>query len=492
MFIKATPESAGVPSKGILNYLKFLNKRELSLHSVLIARGDKLICEAYWAPFDAAVPHRMYSQTKSYVGLAVRLLADDGLISLDDKIIKYFPEKLPEKIHPFLAELSIRNMLMMRTCYDGCPTWFTSDTDDRVKYYFSHTPTVYPGTQYHYDSEGSFVMGALVERLTGKTFLDYLRDKCLREIGFSETAYCLKCPGGHSWADSALICTPLDMLKYGRFVGCYGKWKGRQIIRRGIFEEAFSEKSATFESGFRAYADNGYTSQFWHSYGKAFGFNGMHDQFTMYDPETDITFTCTSGNRRNTSSREIMTEFLLNNVIEQAADGALPENEADYRELEDYISGLELIASTGAKNSAVEAEINGRIFTAEKSTTGISDFSFTFTDDKCEFSFVNEQGSKKIVAGRGEYNIFQDFPQTGYSGEVGGKVCPGHTYKCAASFAWESENQMLMKVQIIDEYIGNLYISFAYRDGYARVRMDGDAEHFLKEYNTAFTAKLKA
>ncbi|MCQ2480282.1 MAG: serine hydrolase, partial [Clostridia bacterium] len=118
MFTKSSPESVGISSRQILKYLKIINSRGLASHSVLIARGDKLICEAYWKPFDRSVKHRMYSQTKSYVGIAVRLLADEGKISLDDKIFSYFPDKLPEKIHPYLEKLTIRNMLMMRTCFD--------------------------------------------------------------------------------------------------------------------------------------------------------------------------------------------------------------------------------------------------------------------------------------------------------------------------------------------------------------------------------------
>ena len=51
----------------------------------------------------------------------------------------------------------------------------------------------------------SFVLGALVERLTKKELLEYLCENFLDKIGFSKDAYMPKCPGGHSQAVSGII-----------------------------------------------------------------------------------------------------------------------------------------------------------------------------------------------------------------------------------------------------------------------------------------------
>lgn len=489
MFIKVTPESAGISSESVLKLLKTIDSHGLSSHSVLIARGDKLICEAYWKPFDRTTPHRMYSQTKSYVGLAVRLLADENIISLDDKIISYFPDKLPKKLHPWLEALTIRDMLMMRTCFDEYGKyWFKEHNGDRVRLYFSQRPSVMPGTEYHYDSMGSFVLGALVEKLTGKPFLDYLREKCLNDIGFSETARCLKSPDGHSWGDSALICTPEDMLGYGRLIGRYGEYNGKQLIRRGIIEEAFNDDTGLGAERFSSYSHRGYISQFWRFYNGAVGFNGMHDQVTLYHPKTDITFTCTSGNARGTASREVIISYLFSEIIETAGE-PLPENKEAFARLEEYTKGLKLVSQRGKAYSSVENGISGKIFFCEPNKAGISEFSLTFRDKTCEFRYKNAQGEKLITLGRLE-NVFQQFPETGYSAETGGVKCEGHTYRCAASFAWDSVNQMNAAVQIIDEYIGNLFMGFSFGDGYARLRLDGDAENFLEEYNGRVNAFL--
>ena len=153
------------------------------MHSVILARGENIFCEAYWKPFTDKSLHRMYSTTKSYVGVAVCQLAAEGKLSLDDKIIKFFPDKLPEKIHPFLSAMTVRHMLMMQTCMTP-PSWFADRTTDRLKHYFETVPTRCCGTGFEYDSEGSFVLGALVERITDKTLIEYLREKMFRRNRF--------------------------------------------------------------------------------------------------------------------------------------------------------------------------------------------------------------------------------------------------------------------------------------------------------------------
>lgn len=213
-FENTTPESVNISSAKVLKYIKRLEALNFPIHSLIMARGNKIFSEYYWKPFNKDYCHRMYSQTKSFVGIAVGELAKEGKLSLDDKIIDYFPDKLPEKISPNLAAQTIRHMLTMHTSIMA-NSWFTPECTDRVKFYFSQKAERYPGTTFFYDSTGSFILGALIERVTGKTFLEYLREKCLDEIGFSKEAHHLYCPGGmpgripHFYVLQE-ICSPLQ------------------------------------------------------------------------------------------------------------------------------------------------------------------------------------------------------------------------------------------------------------------------------------------
>jgi CubicO group peptidase (beta-lactamase class C family) len=59
-----------------------------------MAKGDSIFFEKYWKPFNADFLHRMYSVSKSFVSIAIGFLIQDGKISIDDDMEKYFSEEL--------------------------------------------------------------------------------------------------------------------------------------------------------------------------------------------------------------------------------------------------------------------------------------------------------------------------------------------------------------------------------------------------------------
>ncbi|MBQ4119807.1 MAG: beta-lactamase family protein [Clostridia bacterium] len=487
-FKKATPESVGIDSAKIIEMLNAFKKHNIPMHSMLIARGDKLIYEAYWNPLKADENHRMYSQTKSYVGMAIGQLIAEGKLRLQDKIIDFFPEYLPEEVHPYLAAQTIEHMLNMHTCFTDCP-WFENHGGDRVKYYFSMKPVHYPGTVYYYDSTGSFILGALVQKLTGKTFLDYLKDKALRKIGFSETSKVLTCPGGFAWGDSALLCTPMDMLLFGRLLANKGEWNGEQLLNRKAVEETTAVPYTCGGAGGYIFSGCGYGRQVWRTYNDSFSFFGMHGQFMIHNPKSDITFVCTAGCQRGSSNlaREVIFTSLFDLIVDPAKDTALPESD-QFAKLEAITKELKLTTICGAKTSPMADEINGKTFKAEANPMGIKEFTIKLDGEYGEFNFINAQGNKTIKFGFQD-NVWQQFPEKGYSKEFGGMRTEDHTYRCAASGAWVQENKLKLLVQIVDEYIGIMDVIIGFNDGKAVMQMIGDAEDFLREYNGYLTAE---
>ena len=89
MFEYASPESVGISSEKLLDILKEYEKIGLCTHSIIMARGNKLFTEMYHKPFHKDFCHRMYSVSKSFVAVAIGLCEEEGLLSLDDKLIKF-------------------------------------------------------------------------------------------------------------------------------------------------------------------------------------------------------------------------------------------------------------------------------------------------------------------------------------------------------------------------------------------------------------------
>ena len=84
------PEHMGISSGSILRFLEKLEESGLCMHSFVLVRHGAIACEGYWAPYTTDSLQRMYSVTKSFVGVAIGLLAQDGYVRLDDPVIINF------------------------------------------------------------------------------------------------------------------------------------------------------------------------------------------------------------------------------------------------------------------------------------------------------------------------------------------------------------------------------------------------------------------
>ncbi|MDD4773398.1 MAG: serine hydrolase, partial [Eubacteriales bacterium] len=116
---RSTPESCGISSEHILRFIDKLERYRLNMHSYIIIRHGSILSEGYWKPFCADRLHRMYSVSKTFTSAAIGLLCDEGRISLTDKIVSYFPDKLPSEILPYAADMTIRDLLIMATPYSA-------------------------------------------------------------------------------------------------------------------------------------------------------------------------------------------------------------------------------------------------------------------------------------------------------------------------------------------------------------------------------------
>lgn len=212
---------------------------------------------------------------------------------------------------------------------------------------------------FQYDSMGSFVLGALVERLTGMPLLDYLRSKCLDEIGFSKNARFLKCPGGHSWSDSTLLCTAQDLLKTARFVMNGGSWHGKRFLNSEYLRAATSRQIDNNVSGLNNYRTQGYGYQFWRTWHNSYFFTGIGCQFAVCVPDSDFILIYNGDNQGNPLAGSLIIDNFFALIAECVEAHSLPEDDNDALLLSEYSQKLQLTCARGSRNSPCRDQING-------------------------------------------------------------------------------------------------------------------------------------
>lgn len=480
LFPAAVPEEVGIDSRWLTNFLTKLEQQQLPIHSALIMRHGKLCMETYYKPYTRQTLHRMFSITKSFVSIGIGLLAEEGKLSLDDKIIDYFPEKLPkEGPHPYLAMLTIKDMLAMTTCHDKT-TYKAPGTTDWVESFFTVTPSHVPGTNFAYDTSSTHTLGALIEKLSGMELLDYLRIKFLDEIGFSKDAFILKDPNGVSMGGSGLCATPYDILKVIYLIAHDGVWNGKQLLPAEYIRSAKMMHSDPYGKQSALEEMQGYGYQIWLTRNNGYVLFGMGGQLALYVPEKDIFMVTTADAQGRQGGVQLIYEAFWNEIYHKISnqDSPLPANPAATKELENFCNTRELFVIPGNIDSPVIDTVNDVTYTFEKNSCNFKEMKLSINKVSNEgiLSYENASGRHEILFGLG-HNVFGQFPD--------------YNLKYGASASFHTENTLLIKIQIIDSAIGNMFISLNFKEQYVTVMLRKIEESLFQEYNGVFSGMKK-
>ena len=122
---RSTPEAQGLSSKAISDFLLAAEQENLKLHSLMLVRHGQVVAEGWWKPYSADKIHLLYSLSKSFTSTAIGLAVAEGKLSIQDKVISFFPDDLPETISDHLAAMTVHHLLNMATGH-------TLDTTQRM------------------------------------------------------------------------------------------------------------------------------------------------------------------------------------------------------------------------------------------------------------------------------------------------------------------------------------------------------------------------
>lgn len=477
--------AVGIPESAVLRFLDRLEESHVPMHSVLLMRHGKLATEGYYAPYQPETLHRMFSICKSLNALAIGVLIGDGKIDEEDKIVSFFPDKLPADVHPWIATMTIRNLLMMRTCHVST-TYKHDPSIEWVESFFTVQPTHKPGTVFHYDTSASHVLCMLVERITGKSMLDFLRERLLDKIGWSKDAYLIENPFGDPQGGSGLMCTPMDLMLLGKLLLQRGIWEGEQLLPRDFVDTAVSCLTPNAVTGGVLSEMQGYGYQIWRSEHNGFVCYGMGGQLVLCLPDHDVVMVTTA----DTQGMGGGNQFIYNSFYEEILPALdTPEtNPLAAEMLSARLKELRLqpvstqIASAFSDSTVrdmarfsllpkaltIPALVNGKTFTLAKNIQGFQELTLSLEEKQGKLAYTYH-GNVCVM----DFGLEECKPGT----------FPVYDFSCVSSGAWIAPDTFYIKCHLTDACIGSVHAELVFGEKDVTVFFKKIEETLFTEYN---------
>ncbi len=277
-FTRSTPESLGISSSAIASLLDELEKSpECEPHALMVMRHGQVCAEGWWSPFEAEIPHSLWSLSKTYTGTAIGLAYTDGLLDLDDRLIDYFPEfvNVGEAAN---ADITIRHALTMTT---GKPLTRSATAGWR-KDYFEIPFNAQPGTKYEYSCDDNQILVAIIEKVTGQSLHDYLSKRLFEKIGIvSDEMKWIALPDGSEVGCGGLLATAENSLRLMKLYLDGGTWAGERLLAADFVAQASVKQVENSDHGY------GFQIHIGSVYGSFYG-AGSLGQLALVVPDLDM------------------------------------------------------------------------------------------------------------------------------------------------------------------------------------------------------------
>jgi len=398
--LRSTPEAEGVSAKGILTFLDSAAVSKHEFHSFMFLRHGKVVAEGWWSPYRSDLKHSLYSTSKSFTSTAVGFAVTEKKLSLDDKVLSFFPEDKPDTVSPFLAELKVRDLITMSVGMDPDPTGRVVTQDSNWVKGFLATPIVNkPGTKFLYNTLSTYMLSAIVQKVTGQKVIDYLTPRLFEPLGIKGEDWETDLQGINTGGWGLRLKTE-DMAKFGQLLLQKGRWQGKQLIPASWVDEATSFKIDQAPNAPPSKKDSsdwmqGYCYQFWRCRHNAFRADGAFGQYIIVMPDKDAVIAITAESPDMQDEINLVWKYLYTAI----ADGKLPADEASDKLLAGRLSSLALPLPAKGMGSTLPVALNGKTFDFPANTQQVKSMQLHFGDSLCKLDLATETGNYEFSYG---------------------------------------------------------------------------------------------
>ena len=369
---RSTPEAQGIPSPAILAFIDEVERSIPELHSVILLRHGTVVAEGWWTPYAAQLSHMLFSLSKSFTSTAIGMAVAEGRLTVDDLVLSFFPDVAPAEPDANLKAMKVRHLLSMSTGHDQDASDRTFPNRNWVKAFLSLPVEHQPGTHFVYNTAATYMLSAIIQKLTAEKLIDYLRPRLFQPLGITGATW-ESCPMGINTGGFGLSIKTEDIARFGQLYLNKGEWYGKRLLSEAWVEEA-SSKHVNNGDNPESDWNQGYGYQFWRCRYNAYRGDGAFGQYCIVMPEQDAVLAITSG----VNDMQAVMSKAWECLLPAKGAAALPANLGAHQELTKRLAGLHYDPPTGKALSGLVAQVSGRkiVFAKNelKATSAVFDF----------------------------------------------------------------------------------------------------------------------
>ena len=391
---QSAPETQGIPSGAIQAFVAAAERESLGLHSFMLLRHGSVVAAGWWHPYAPERPHMLYSLSKSFASTAIGLLAGEGRLSLDDRVLHFFPDDAPADAGPHLQAMRVRDLLTMATGHaDDATDAMQGRADGNWVKGFLDLPVEHPpGTHFVYNSGATYMLSAIVQAVTGDTLLRFLEPRLLAPLGVAGPTW-ESSPQGINVGGWGLSISTEAIARFGQLYLQNGVWHGQRLLPEGWVEQA---TRAHVPNGTDPNSDwaQGYGFQFWRCRHNAYRGDGAFGQFCVVLPEHDAVLAITAG----TPTMQAVLDAAWEHLLPALRPSPLPDDPAAHAALRETLADLHLPAPAGSRSSPHAAQHVGA-YTFPPNAQKLDAVAFEFADGKNTLTLHMLGDEERIACG---------------------------------------------------------------------------------------------
>jgi CubicO group peptidase (beta-lactamase class C family) len=423
---RSTPEEQGIASGAIAGFVAEADETADSLHSFMLVRHGRVVAEGWWAPYEPGLNHELYSLSKSFTSTAVGFAVKEGKMSIDDTVVSFFPDELPESPGANLKNMRVRDLLAMSTGHEKEPP--TGAEGMTVRSFLAQPVPFKPGTHFLYNTPATFMCSAIVQKVTGQTVLDYLKPRLFEPLGIEHPEWAANAEG-ISLGGYGLSVRTEDIAKLGQLYLQKGQWNGQQLLP-ARWVEAASARQTSNGSNPQSDWDQGYGYQFWRCRNGAYRGDGAFGQYCVVMPEQDAVIAITAG----LGDMQRVLNLVWDRLLPAMKKEGLAADAAAHSKLKAQMAALSLKRPAGAATSPRVAGLAGKRIEFESGSNDVKALILHADHVVVE----GEHASQKHPIGAGDWFRARAPLRVPLSSSPDTPI--------ATAAAWESEDVLKMKI----------------------------------------------